>query len=256
MNPKLYSAVTLAALALLVLVGWTAQPQTTAEAAEPGIITVTGEAEIRVVPDEVVLTLGVETSHKNLDSARRENDRIVQALIKAAKAHGVAAEHIQTDYLNIEPRYDGRSDITANFVGYFVHRTVVITLRDVAKFEDLYAAALDSGANYVHGVQFRTTALRANRDRARDLAIRAAREKATALAEAAGQRLGEPRTINENSSGWWSGYGSWWGYRWGGGMTQNVIQESGSGYVSEDGSLAPGQIAVNASVTVSYELLP
>ena len=171
MNSKLFTFVLLAVVALVAFVGWTAQPQAIAEQTEPGIITVTGEAEVRVVPDEVVLTFGVETSNKNLDSARHENDRSVQALIKVAKGYGIPAEHIQTDYINIEPRYDGRSDVAANFVGYFVHKTVVITLRDIAKFEGLYADALDAGANYVHGVQFRTTALRANRDKELKLVI-------------------------------------------------------------------------------------
>jgi hypothetical protein len=36
-------------------------------------------------------------------------------------------------------------------------------------------------------------------------------------------------------------------------MAQNVIQESGGG-APEDGSLAPGQIRVNARVTVSFEM--
>ena len=37
---------------------------------EPRLITVTGDAEVRVVPDEVILTLGVETLDKDLGVAK------------------------------------------------------------------------------------------------------------------------------------------------------------------------------------------
>ena len=45
------------------------------EKPEPRLITVTGDAEVRVVPDEVMLTLGVETWNKELNAAKQENDR-------------------------------------------------------------------------------------------------------------------------------------------------------------------------------------
>jgi len=104
-------------------------------------------------------------------------------------------------------------------------------------------------------VDFRTTELRKHRDEARALAIKAAQEKAAALAGELGQTIGQPITISENQSSWWSWYGSWWGYRWGGSATQNVVQNAGgSGATLGDSALAPGQIAVNASVTVEFEL--
>ena len=54
--------ITIAALlSVFSLSAWTGNQM---ELAQPGVITVTGEAEIRVVPDEVILTLGVETWDK------------------------------------------------------------------------------------------------------------------------------------------------------------------------------------------------
>jgi hypothetical protein len=114
-------------------------------------------------------------------------------------------------------------------------------------------SALEAGANYVHGVQFRTTELRKYRDEARALAIKAAKEKADALARELGQKVGKPHTIREDHAGWWSGYNNWWGNRWGGGMSQNVVQNYG-GQSRAQSSIALGQINVNARVTVSFEL--
>lgn len=218
----------------------------------PRTITVSGDAEVRVVPDEVILTVGVETWDEDLDTAKEENDDIVQKLLNLVDGYDIDPKLVQTDYVNIEPRYDdyGRDD----FIGYFVRKTIVVTLRDITQFEDVLSSALEAGANYVHGVDFRTTALRKNRDEARALAIHAAEEKATDLAGELDQKVGEPIMIREDRNWWWSGYSSWWGSRWGGGMAQNVIQNVGEGAFDSEGVTAPGQISVNASVTVEFEL--
>jgi uncharacterized protein YggE len=239
------------AVLILVLSAWTdAQPLSQ----EPRVITVTGDAEVRVVPDEVILTLGVETWDKNLDKAKKQNDEIIGRVLALAVDHGVAPEHVQTDYVSIEPRYRNGYYEERDFIGYFVRKTIVITLRDLARFEGLLADTLDAGVNYVQGIEFRTTELRKYRDEARALAINAAREKATALAEELGQKVGDPQTIREEHSGWWSPYSSWWRGMWGTAMTQNVIQEVDTPSLATGDSVAPGQINVNAQVSVTFEL--
>jgi len=241
----------LAVLALIVLLGgWTGSQEAPSE---PRRITVSGEAEVRVVPDEVILTLGVETEHVDLEIAKAENDQRVARILALADEHGIEAKHVQTDHISIEPRYKETYE-KRGFIGYFVRKTIVITLREIDDFEDLLTDVLTTGATHVHGIQFRTTALRQHKDQARALAVEAAQEKATAMAGALGQQIGEPTSIQEDQTGWWSWYGGWWGARWGGGMTQNVIQDAGGDPTMTDGTLAPGQIAVQARVTVSFAL--
>ena len=220
---------------------------------EPRTVTTNGEADVKVVPDEVVLTLGVETSDKELPIAKAENDRRVKEVIAAAQAVGVAAKDIQTDYLRIEPRYHDNYELK-DFIGYFVQKTIVVTLKDVSKFEKLLSAVLQVGANYVHGIDFRTSELRKHRDAARTLAIKAAREKAEALAGELGQKVGKPRSIQEGYSGWWSSYGGWWGRGYGSMQSQNVVQQAPGGGAEMEGPLAPGTISVKASVTVIFEM--
>lgn len=253
MRKNVILVVSVALVLILSVVAWT-ENQPVVQSQEPRLITVSGEAEVRVVPDEVILTLGVETWHKNLDVAKRQNDEIVAKVLALVADHGIQPQHVQTDFVSIEPRYRNGYYEESDFIGFFVHKTIAITLRDLSRFEDLLTAALDSGVNYVHGIQFRTTELRKHRDEARALAIQAAKEKAIALAGELDQGVGDPLTIQEEQSGWWSSYGAWWGSRWGGGMSQNVIQEIGGAALLADSSLAPGQIQVNARVTVSFQL--
>jgi uncharacterized protein YggE len=219
---------------------------------DDGEITVTGHAEIRVVPDEVILSLGVASFNEELTPAKEDNDRRVSAVLEVARQYGVPDEHLKTDYLHIEPHYD-RSYGNENLEGYRVRRSIVITLRDISIFEDLLTASLAAGADHVHGVDFRTTELRQHKDEARSLALVAAQEKAQAMASEYGRTVGDPMKIQEMHSGWWSPYGRWWGSRWSG-ASQNVIQSVPTGGMGSDGATAPGQLAVSAQVNVTFRL--
>ena len=217
------------------------------------VISVTGEAEIRVTPDEVLLSLGVETFDKVLRTAKASNDDRIGRAIVAAKDHGISAEHIQTDYISIEPRYR-EGDITRELLGFVVRKTLEIRLKNIARFEPLLTAALEAGVTHVHGIDFRTTDLRRHRDQARVLALKAAHEKAALLAKESGRTVGKVVSIGEASYGYLSSYGRGWGGRYGSSMTQNVMQSFGGTPLDSDSTLAPGQIAIRVNVSASFNM--
>lgn len=232
-------------------------------AADSPSISVTGAAEIKVPPDEVLLNVGVESRAIALADAKRANDADVAKALAFLRASGVADKDVQTDYVNIEPRYpydNAAKLVTRLQPEYFVVRkSIGVRLTRVGAYEEVLAGLLANGAQYVHGVEFRTSQLRKHRDAARALAIRAAQEKADALARELGVRRGAVRAVSESySGGWWRGSG-WWGNTGGGQMMQNVVQqaggddEAGAG-AGEDGTLAVGQISVNATVSASFAI--
>jgi uncharacterized protein YggE len=241
------------AAAALVLSALALVPSAQAQPAS-GTITVNGQAEVKVKPDEVMITVGVETDNMDIARARADNDTRVKAIVAAATAQGLRAEDVRSEFLDIQPRYRDESD-RRTFLGYFARRSLSVTLRETARFEALLTSLLSAGANYIHGIDFRTSELRRHRDEARGLAVRAAREKAAGLASALNVTVGAPVSINEQHSGWWSPYATWWGGRYGGAMYQNVLQDHrGSTDAAE--TLVPGQISVTASVSVTFELGP
>lgn len=242
-------------IALLVVIACTySHVAFASDQPDPRQIQVNGDAEVRVVPDEVILTLGVETLDEDLQVAKNQNDEIVQNILKLAKKYDIDKKRVQTDYISIEPKYESMRERT-NFVGYLVRKTILFTLRDPSRFEDLLTSVLEAGANYVHGVQFQTTELRKYKDQARALAIEAAREKAEQLAGELGQKIGRPLTIREERSRSYSWYNAWWGPRRGGiGMGQNVSQDAIGASEDAGSSIALGQINITARVRVSFEL--
>lgn len=241
----------------IVLISLTGSVRT-ASAQQSRTISVNGGAEVRVVPDEVMLTLGVETVDKVLKTAKTQNDERVAKVLAIAKQYEIPNEYVQTDFISIEPRYRDNYE-QREFIGYFVRKTIVIRIKDLAKFEGLLSDVLEAGTNYVHGIEFRTTELRKYRDQARAMAIKAAKEKATALAAELDLKVGKAISIQEYSGGWYSPYGSFGSGSSSGMMSQNVMQNAassggGSGSSDTDSTLAPGQISVFANVSVTFEL--
>src|SRR5215831_12464336 len=97
----------LSAIAMCLLLCWTAP--TSAQFSVPEhkpSISVSGTAEIRVVPDEVNLRIGVETRDAKLDEAVKQNELRLAAVLKFLKDSNIDAKDIQTDYVQIEPVYN------------------------------------------------------------------------------------------------------------------------------------------------------
>ncbi|MEW6094532.1 MAG: SIMPL domain-containing protein [Chloroflexota bacterium] len=217
-------------------------------------VAVSGRAVINVVPDRVLIQLGVQSNGVSPAEVQRRNTSAIERVKAAIQALGVAASDITSDNYIIEPLYEDYDSLYIK--GYRINNVLAVTLRKVEKASDLIAAAFGAGANQVVNVEFYTSDLRTYRDQARLLAMEAAVQKAEALAEAAGAEVGCVLSISENSwsyySGWYYGYGNsqilW---------AQNVVQNApttGGGEGADEGPVSPGHISVQAEVFVSFDL--
>jgi uncharacterized protein len=100
----------------------------------------------------------------------------VKRIIAEAKSAGIEPKYLQTDFIQIHPRYK-REHEKEVFLGFFVKMKVVMTIRDPSKFDDLLSSALQTGATNVYGINFRTTELKKYREQTRSLAVKAAHEE-------------------------------------------------------------------------------
>jgi uncharacterized protein YggE len=219
-------------------------------------ITVNGEAVVKVQPDQIIITFGIETWDNNIMAAKQQNNEIMKKAVVVLKESGIEDKNIQTDHLSIEPRYENNYNKRV-FLGYFVRNTFVVNLSEPDKVEELVTGVLQAGVNYIHNINFQTTEFKKYREQARDLALNAAKEKAEKMAGTLGQLVGNPIQISEGYGGsnfWY--YSSWngWGYGRNNVMSQNVMQniESGTGEISE--TIALGKISIKANVNVVFEL--
>jgi len=210
---------------------------------QPRLITVTGEAEVNVPPNEVVFDLTVQTIDKNLRVAKNQTDDRLKKVIDLTRKYKVLAKDVQTDYIKLEPRYRG-NDESRLFIGYSVRKDVIFTLREVSQSEELLSELIESGVSRINGVRFQTSEMRKFRDQARAMAIKAAQEKATALTAQIGQSIGKAYSIEEDAPSRISSMAN---------FSQNAMSSGGEATDSE-GTLALGQIKVSARVTVKFEL--
>jgi uncharacterized protein YggE len=212
------------------------------------LITVTGQAEVKVAPDEVVFRLEVENLNKELATAKALNDESVRKVLALARSYQIPERNVQTDYISVEPKYaeanrDRDRSAAPVFLGYEVSKRIVIVLNDVSRTEGLLSDVLTAGVNYVRGVEFRSTQLRKFKDQARTLAIRAAREKAVALTHEIGQTIGKAYSISEIEPSIYDNR-----------AMQNSSLNIGGQSSADETTIALGQISIQARVSVSFEL--
>ena len=206
-----------------------------AELREVREVSVSGDWEVKIAPDEVVVTLGIDTFDRAPAAARRLNQERVKKVMATVATFKVDPTRVQTEQITIEPRF--RKSDSLELDGYTARKQIVICVTDLARFDDLLTALLEAGITDVRGIVFRSTKLETARDEARIGAVKNARAKANAMASELGQKLGRPRSVIENlrSSSEGLAYG-----------------RSQGGAVGE--TFAPGQISVSASVAVKFEL--
>ena len=219
----------------------------------PPTISVSGSAEVKVAPDEVLLRVGVETRHPTLASAKSQNDEGVTKTLAFLRGQ-VEKKNVQTDFISFEPIYEGSPSDRIKPVAYVARNSIEVKLTDIKKLDAVITGVMTNGVNTIHGIEFRTSELRKHRDAARAMAIHAAIEKADAAAKELNVKRGKVHSLTVNDN-WWGGYGGgYWGGRYGGfsnAMAQNVSQAGGGGQ-DDSGTLSAGQITVSASVSASF----
>lgn len=238
-----------------------------AQGAEPDrSITVSARADIKVVPDRVLLTLSVRSEHdKDLLAAKADNDNRTRAVLALAEKYGIPEKHFLIDSIDMGPQYERMV-----LVGYRVDRDIEITLDDFNFLEPVLSDALAAGATGVHGILFVTTKHREQQFEARKLAVEHAKEKASHLAELNGLKLGKAIRIEESVEG--DHHTEGFGFGGAMGMSgaadhpgkakvhfvaadQPVTKES----EKQPGAaprkpIAPGQLTISATVTITFAL--
>lgn len=218
--------------------------------------TASGTGVVYAVPDRAVVVLSVRCWDKNLRAAYSQNSNNSQKVLSLAAKYHIEAKNLQTSEIIIEPTYPEQSGGTtatqatkAN--GYKVERRIAFQLNGTKDLAALIADAIDAGANTLQSVTLETSNLRKLKDEARLLAVRAAREKAEAMASELKAKLGRALIVKETGSAVSDLDSS---TRWVNTMA-NLEALTGRSSASEtQDSFAPGQLAISSSATVTFEL--
>src|SRR3989344_2468805 len=164
-------------------------------------VSFTGEGKIKATPDTARADLGLLTEGKDSITVQNENSEKMNAVIKFLKdKEKIADADIKTNNYSLSPKYDyvkGKSVLS----GYILNQTITVTVRDLKKVGEVLDGAVSSGANRIDSVSLFLDKPEELKNKAREEAVKQAKEKAAAAAKIAGFRLGRLVNFNEGFSG-------------------------------------------------------
>lgn len=117
-------------------------------------ISTTGTAEREVPADESRISLAVENTNANANTARKNNADKMDEIITVLKQAGLTDENITTSSFQITPNYDYENSNYDKIVSYTALNKIELktsTNANISKFIDL---AVNTGVNRVENIDF------------------------------------------------------------------------------------------------------
>ena len=159
-----------------------------------GTITAIGAGTGSAAPDTAQVSLGVTFTAKVRTAAQDGASKKAAAIIAAVKAAGLDAKDIQTGQISLNQVFDTTGQTVT---GYSATQSIDVTTKLIDKVGAIVAAATGAGATNVSGPQFSLADANAARIDAIDKAMADAKARATAMANAAGRKLGPVISVKE-----------------------------------------------------------
>ncbi len=202
------------------------------------LVTVSGEGVVKVQPDEVLIKSRIEHEGSSAASVKSQNDKVVNDVIKYLRSQGIKKEDIQTDYVNLNKRYD----YNEKTYSYVANQAISITLHELNEYEKIMRGLLENGLNRIDGIEFRSSEMEKYEKLAREKAVLDAQETAKQLTQPLGQEIGKAVSISEME------YNSVQPvYRMSEAMDIGASKE-------QQHNIAPGELEIKIKVNVAFEL--
>jgi uncharacterized protein YggE len=167
---------------------------------QSGTIAIVGEAEQGGAPDIAFITLGVSRDGETASAALRATSQAMREVIERVRKRGVEPRDIQTGSLSLSPRYrQPRGDERRTIIGYVASNQLTLRSRDIAALGSLLDDVVSAGSNEIRGLSFDVADRAKLLDEARVRAVEDAKRKASLYAEAAGIKLGDVVSVQEES---------------------------------------------------------
>jgi uncharacterized protein len=159
----------------------------------PGMIEVTGYAEVSAPPDEALVILDVITQAETASLAISLNAELTRAVIEAVEAEPNTG--ITTSGLSVYPIYSYDPDTHVSTISAFTARNGVRVRTEPAAAGRVFDAGVEAGANVSSGILYRIRDESPLREQALREAFEVAAREADLVADAAGVGLLGPEGI-------------------------------------------------------------
>ncbi|MBA3948913.1 MAG: SIMPL domain-containing protein [Acidobacteria bacterium] len=226
------------ALALLTL---GAAPAVAQERPGPErIVTMTGQAEVSMAPDQAWVAVGIEQRAQKPQEAQRLAAEVMNRVRAQLAALGIPDAAIQTVSFNMNADWDYANN-KRTLRGYIVTNLLRVRVDDISKVPDVLDRSIASGGNAIHGVRWDIKdRVKVEREALRQ-AVEDARQRAEVAVAAAGGKLGVVSHISEQ--------------RYDSQPKGDVMMMRSAAAAPEAATpISPGEIDVRSTVTVSFRI--
>jgi len=203
-------------------------------------LNLSAQGEARVKPDVVRVSLGVTTEAATAQQAASANAAKMTAVTTALRRAGLASRDLQTQLMQLMPRYSERSNTPRDIVAYQATTMMSVTLRDFDRAGSIVDTAVAAGANQVNGIRPDLTDPSAAQREARDEALRALQADAAKIADVMGQRV--VRLVSVNTQAY--------------ALPVPIVQHRVEELVVTGSRIDPGELNVRAGASGVFELAP
>ncbi len=194
------SAALAVSLSFLSLAGAWRLYQPLPELGKTPTISVSGEGKVVAKPDIAEVSFSVVTQGNNPAEVQRSNDEKMTRVVEFLKSQGVKEDDIRTTGYNLYPQYDydkeGRRP--PEIIGYSLTQTVAVKVRDLSVVGKIVGGVTEKGANQINSIGFSIDNPDSLKEKAREEAIKEARERAEVIASQLGARLGKVVSFSES----------------------------------------------------------
>lgn len=203
----------------------------------PPTIDVTGEGIVRVIPDEVTISVRVENTGRNVKDVKQANDIIVANVLSFLKQMKIEDKDVKTEYIQLNKNYD----YNTKTYNYAANQSISVKIRDIKKYETIMNGLLESGINRIDGVVFSASNNDQLESEARKKAVSHAKMKAEEYAGVLSQTVGKAVSISEYSASNNPGP-----------MYKSMAMQADSG--GAESTIAPGELVITVTVNLSFLL--
>lgn len=205
-------------------------------------VSVSGKAEVKVVPDKASIDIGVELQERTAQDANEKLKAQADAVITALKSLGVEDKDILTDSYTVDVDYNWSGNVR-KVTGYHGYTSITVSGIDISGVTSVIDAVVSAGANEIRNIQYYSSSYKERYDDALEQAINEAYAKAVKMGEAAGFRVLGVYSMEEGYQDTSARY------------VTNSIKEMDSFSMSEMAdAVAPGEVSIEARVSVRYEI--
>ena len=218
----------------------------------PPTLTVSAQGKVRLPPDKALVSLAVETAGESLETVQEQNRAKMRQVLDGLQKLGIEEKHLQTASLNVTPHYPPRPrrqggepplPEVPEIIGYTVNHSLTVEVHNLDSVGRVVDTALKAGANRFSQIMWALKDERPAQLEALKVAAQEAREKAKTLAQALGVKLDRLLEITEGRLPVLP-------------LRHQLATTRMSMAMAESSEvpLSPGELAVQATVSLVYEI--